>query len=378
VNDTPHLFRPLSIRALTLPNRIVVSPMCQYSAVDGEPQDWHVQHLGSFAASGPGLIMVEATGVEPNGRITPRCTGLYSDDCEEKFAGIVRLVRAIGPSKIGIQLAHAGRKGSATAPWLGGKPLAADDPQAWRTVAPSARPFAPDWPAPKAADDGDFERLRQSFVLAAERAVRADFDLVEIHCAHGYLLHQFLSPVANHRTDAYGGSLDNRMRFPLEIVRAVRRVWPQERPLGVRVSATDWIEGGFNPDEAVRFVAAAKAEGVDYVCVSSGGLAPNGVPPKVAPGYQVHFAEKIRRETGLLTRAVGMIVDPLQAESILAENKADMVALARAFLDDPRWAWRAADALGVSSLALCPPQYKRARPDAWPGAAIKSSRAVAA
>jgi 2,4-dienoyl-CoA reductase-like NADH-dependent reductase (Old Yellow Enzyme family) len=377
LTQPPHLFRPLALRGLTLANRIVVSPMCQYSAVDGEPQDWHLQHLGGFAASGPGLIMVEATGVEPTGRITPRCTGLYSDACEHAFGRIVRLVRGTGLAKIGIQLAHAGRKGSTAPPWLGGKPLPIDDAQAWRTVSPSAVPFAPDWPAPKAADDDDLARLRRSFVDAAERALRAGFDLVELHCAHGYLLHQFLSPLANQRIDGYGGSLDNRMRLPIEIIRVVRSVWPQEKPLGVRISATDWVEGGFNPDEAVRFVAAAKAEGIDYVCVSSGGMVPHGVPPAITPGYQVHLAEKVRRETGVVTRAVGLIADPHQAESILAEGKADMVALARAFLDDPRWAWRAADALGEPSLAYCPPQYKRARPDLWPGAAMKSLRAAA-
>ena len=219
--------------------------------------------------------------------------------------------------------------------------------------------------------------LTQKTAPAAPRALRAGFDLVELHCAHGYLLHEFLSPIANQRTDSYGGSLDNRMRFPLEIVRAVRRVWPQDKPLGMRLSVTDWLDGGFNPDEAVRFVAAAKIAGVDYVCASSGGISPQGVPPAVGPGYQVPRAEKLRRETGVITRAIGMIVDPHQAESILAEGKADWVALARAFLDDPRWAWRAADELGVSSLALCPPQYKRARPDLWPGAALRPLRAAA-
>jgi 2,4-dienoyl-CoA reductase-like NADH-dependent reductase (Old Yellow Enzyme family) len=371
VNEPPRLFRPLTLRGLTLPNRIAVSPMCQYSAVDGVPQDWHAQHLGGFAASGPGLVMVEATSVESIGRITPGCTGLYSDACEREFGRLVQLVNGIGLSRIGIQLAHAGRKGSAAPPWLGGKPLPRDDPRAWQTISASNAPFGPDWPAPKAADSEDLERLRRSFVEATKRALRVGFDLVEIHCAHGYLLHQFLSPLANRRSDGYGGPLDNRMRFPLEIVRAVRQAWPAHKPLGVRISATDWVEGGFDPDEAVRFVAAAKAEGVDYVCVSSGGMSPEGVPPAIAPGYQVHFAQRVRSETGLTTEAVGMIIDPHQAEAVIAEGKADFVALARAFLDDPRWVWRAADALGVSSLAPCPPQYRRARPPAWPGAALR-------
>jgi 2,4-dienoyl-CoA reductase-like NADH-dependent reductase (Old Yellow Enzyme family) len=371
MTEPPHLFRPLSLRGLELANRIAVSPMCQYSAVDGVPQPWHFQHLGAFAASGPGLIVAEATGVEAIGRITPGCTGLYSDACESAFARIVALVKSIGLSKIGVQLAHAGRKASTAAPWLGGKPLPANDPQAWATVAPSSVPFAPDWPSPKAADEGDLQRVRQAFVQGAERALRVGFDLVELHCAHGYLMHEFLSPLANRRSDAYGGPLDNRMRFPLEIIRAVRRAWPSEKPLGMRISATDWVEGGFNPDEAVRFVAAAKLEGVDYVCVSSGGMAPQGLPPAATPGYQTQFAEKIRRETGMTTRAVGMIVDPRQAEAIIAEGKADFVALARAFLDDPRWAWHAADILRHSASAAFPPQYARARPTSWPGADLR-------
>ena len=298
------------------------------------------------------------------------------DDCERQFAHVVRIVKSIGLARIGIQLAHAGRKASTAPPSEGGKPLPADNPQAWRTVGPSAIPFAPDWPAPKAADGHDLTRLRRVYVEAAERALRAGFDLIELHCAHGYLLHQFLSPLANQRTDEYGGPLENRVRFPLEVARALRRIWPEDRPVGMRISATDWAEGGFTPDDATAFVAAAKREGVDYVCVSSGGMTPHGLPPTVngspGPGYQVPFARKVRRETGMITRAVGMIVDPLQAEAIIADGDADLVALARAFLDDPRWAWHAADALGASSAAPCPTQYRRARPDLWPGAALRS------
>ncbi|MBV9220583.1 MAG: NADH:flavin oxidoreductase/NADH oxidase [Methylobacteriaceae bacterium] len=382
MDQPPHLFRPLALRGLTLANRIVVSPMCQYSAVDGVPQDWHFQHLGSFGASGPGLVMVEATGVEPIGRISPKCTGIYSDQCEREFAHVVRIVKGIGLAKIGIQLAHAGRKGSTAPPWMGGKPLAETDPEAWQTVGPSAIPFAPGWPAPKAADRSDLDRLRGAFVEAAQRACRAGFDLVEVHGAHGYLLHEFLSPLANQRTDEYGGSLENRMRFPLEVLRAVRQAVGQDMPLGMRISATDWVDGGFNPDEAVRFVAAAKAEGVDYVCVSSGGMAPQGLPPVasggIAPGYQVPFADRIRRETGMTTRAVGLIVEPRQAEAIIAEGRADFVALARAFLDDPRWVWHAADTLGASAVAPCPPQYRRARPEQWPGAGMRALADAAA
>jgi len=359
--EPPHLFRPLALRGLTLPNRIAVSPMCQYSAVDGVPQDWHLRHLGSLAASGPGLVRVEATGVEPIGRITPLCTGLYSDACEREFAHVVRIVKGIGVAKVGIQLAHAGRKASTAAPWAGGKPLPTTDRQAWRTVGPSAIPFAPDWPAPKAADHADLARLRQAFVKAAERALRAGFDLVEVHCAHGYLLHQFLSPLANQRADEHGDSRDNRMCFPLEVLRDVRGAWPHDRPRGMRVNATDWIEGGVSPDEVVRFVAAAKAIGVDYVCVSSGGVTPRSAPPTggLVPGYQAPLAEKERRETGMVTRAVGLIVDPHQAEAIVANGQADLVALARGFLDDPRWAWHAADALGAPVAAAYPPQYRQ-------------------
>ncbi len=365
--NPPNLFRPLGLRDLTLHNRVVVAPMCQYSAIDGVPQAWHLQHLGSFAVSGPGLVVVEATGVEAIGRITPGCTGLYSDACEAAFARTVDLVKQVGQAKIGIQLAHAGRKASTAVPWRGGKPLAADDPQAWRTLGPSDVGFA-DWPTPKAADMADLARVREAFVQATHRAVRAGFDLVELHCAHGYLLHEFLSPLANRREDAYGGTLENRMRFPLEVLQAVRAAWPQNRPLGMRISATDWAEGGFTLDEAVSFVAAAQAHGLDFVCVSSGGMVPHGVPSSVQQGYQVPLAERIRRETGMLTRAVGMIVDPHFAEALLAEGKADMVALARGFLDDPRWVWHAADRLGVPEAALVPPQYARARPGTWPGA----------
>ncbi len=381
MSEFPHLFRPISLRELTLPNRIVVAPMCQYSALDGVPQAWHLQHLGGFAASGPGLVVAEATGVEAIGRITPACTGLYSDACEAGFARVVALMREVGSAKIGIQLAHAGRKASTAPPWRGGKPLAGDDPQAWRTIAPSAVPFAPDWPVPKAAEAEDLERLRQAFVQSAQRALRIGFDLIEVHCAHGYLLHEFLSPLSNRRTDAYGGALENRMRFPLEVLRIVREAWPQARPLGMRISATDWAEGGFNPDEAAIFVRAAKQVGVDFVCVSSGGLVPGGLPPTVSgaipEGYQVPLAEKIRRETGMLTRAVGMIVDPHFAESVLADGRADMVALARAFLDDPRWVWHAADALGAPQAATVQPQYLRARPTTWSGAKMRNIQLAA-
>jgi NADPH2 dehydrogenase len=367
------LFEPITLRGLTLANRVVVAPMCQYSAVDGVPQPWHHQHLGSLASSGPGLLMVEATGVEAIGRITPGCTGLYSDACEASFVEVLRTVHAVLPVPVGIQLAHAGRKASTAVPWQGGSALKPED-GAWETVSASAIPFS-NWHTPRAATDGDLARIKSAFVEAAKRALRAGFDLIELHSAHGYLMHEFLSPLSNHRTDAYGGSLENRTRFPLEIVRAVRAVWPGDKPLGIRVSASDWAEGGWTIDETVQYIARAKAEGIDYCCASSGGLTHLQKIP-ATPGYQVPFAERIRRETGIVTRAVGMIVEPRQANAIVASGQADMVAMARAFLDDPRWVWHAADALGAE--AACPPQYARARPATWPGAKMRGELAAAA
>ncbi len=362
MSDAVPLFQPITLRGLTLPNRIVVSPMCQYSAVDGIPQPWHSQHLGALAASGPGLLMVEATAIEAIGRITPGCTGLYSDRHEAAFQLVLAGLRAIHPLPVGIQLAHAGRKGSVHAPWLDGLPLTPTEGP-WETISASAVPHS-NWPAPRAATAEDLARIKTNFVAAAQRASRAGFDLIEVHSAHGYLLHEFLSPLSNKRTDAYGGSFENRIRFPLEVIKAVRAVWPADKPMGMRVSATDWVEGGWTIDETVRYVTAAKAEGVDYCCASSSGLIFDAKVP-VGPGYQVQFAERIKRETGIVTRAVGMIVDPKQANDIVTSGKADMVALARAFLDDPRWVWRAADALGVK--AAVPGQYALARAQAWLG-----------
>lgn len=366
------LFEPIKMRGLTLANRIAVSPMCQYSAIEGVPQDWHLQHLGSMAASGPGLLMVEATGVEAIGRITPGCTGIYSDACETAFIKLVKAVKSVMPVPVGIQLAHAGRKASTQRPWEGGGALKPEE-GAWETVSASAIPFS-NWHTPHAATRADIDRITAAFVAAARRALRAGFDVIEVHSAHGYLMHQFLSPLSNHRTDEYGGSLENRMRFPLDTIRAVRAVWPADKPLGMRISATDWAEGGWDIEEAVRYVAAAKAEGVDYCCVSTAGLVHTQKIP-VGPGFQVPFADRIRRETGIVTRAVGMIVEPHQANQIVASGKADMVALARAFLDDPRWVWHAADELGAPS--VCPPQYQRARPATWPGAKLRVELAAA-
>lgn len=360
------LFTPIRLGGVELANRIVVAPMCQYSAVDGVPQPWHNQHLGVLSISGAGLVIVEATGVEAIGRITPGDTGLWNDEQEAAFAALLKGFRSYSPARFGIQLAHAGRKASTHAPWIDrGSPL---EPQegAWTTVAPSPIPFADGGPAPEALDEAGLKRVRDAFVQAAVRADRAGFDLVELHAAHGYLLNEFLSPLANHRADAWGGSLQNRMRFPLEIAEAVRAVWPRSKALGVRINGSDWADGGITPDEAAAFSRELKARGYDYVHVSSGGLVPHAKIPGTQPGYQVPFAAKVKADVQDLTViAVGMITDPHQAEAILQESQADMVALARALLDDPRWGWRAAHRLGAPSPT--PVQYERATKKTWAG-----------
>lgn len=355
---TARLFTPIALRALELTNRVVVAPMCQYSAHDGTATDWHLMHLGQFAVCGAGLAFVEATGVEAVGRITPGCVGLYSDENEAALARIVRFYRDFGSAKIGIQLAHAGRKASAAVPWKGGASLENGD-GAWETSGPSPIPYGPGWHTPAALGDNGLARIKSAFVQATERALRLDFDVIELHSAHGYLLHQFLSPLSNRREDAYGGSLENRMRFPLEIFDAVRAAWPQDRPLGVRFSATDWIDGGWDLESSIAYAQALKERGCDFFDVSSGGLAPE---QKIvsAPGYQTGFAAEVKRATGVTTIAVGRITDPQQAETILVSGQADMVALARGFLYDPRWPWHAAEAL--NGQAPFPPQYLRTHP----------------
>jgi 2,4-dienoyl-CoA reductase-like NADH-dependent reductase (Old Yellow Enzyme family) len=360
------LFTPFPLGALRLANRIVVSPMCQYSAEDGSATDWHMLHLGHLAVSGAGLLMIEATAVEAAGRISPGDLGLYSDDNAAALSRVLRACRRYGKAAIGIQLAHAGRKGSAHVPWAGGGSLAAAE-GAWPTFAPSALPHGEGWQVPLALDRAGMARIAAAHATAARRALALGIDLVELHSAHGYLLHEFLSPLANRRSDAYGGSRENRMRFPLEVAAALREVWPRDRPLGARLSATDWVDGGFSPDDAVAYAAALKSIGFDYVCVSSGGFA-GGRPPGEA-GYNLPFAQRIRSETGIATRVVGLIVEPHQAEAIIASGQADLVALARAFLDDPRWAWHAAQMLGVAPTV--PPQYDRAVPPASNGAALR-------
>jgi 2,4-dienoyl-CoA reductase-like NADH-dependent reductase (Old Yellow Enzyme family) len=357
------LFTPIDLGGITLPNRIVVSPMCQYSAHDGSMTDWHVMHLGTYAVSGAGLFVVEATGVTPEGRITHGCTGLYSDDNEAAMARVVKVYRGITKNPIGIQIGHAGRKASTHPPFKGGKPLGPDE-SPWQTVAPSAIPFADGWHVPHELSTGEIRSVVDAFVDAAERAKRIGFDVLELHSAHGYLLQQFLSPLSNQRKDEYGR---NRMRFPLEVTRAVREVWPKERALGARINGSDWAEGGWQPEDAVAYARELKRAGLDFVCVSSGGTVSHQKIP-VIPGYQVPFAERVRHESGITTRAVGMIADPTQAEDIIASGKADMVAMARAFLDNPRWVWHAAERFNVP--LDYPPQYARSRHDAWPGARL--------
>jgi NADPH2 dehydrogenase len=358
------LFTPLRIAGLEVANRIAVSPMCQYSANDGCASDWHMTHLGMLANSGAGLVVVEATHVERHGRITHGCLGLYSDACEAALARIVAHCRRIGTARFAVQLAHSGRKGSAQRPWEGGGSLKAED-DPWQTIAPSAIPFGLGWATPRAATTEDMARVRDAFVQAAQRAVRIGFDAVELHLAHGYLLHSFVSPLANRRTDAYGGSLENRMRFPLEVVRAVRAVLPSHYPFGARITGSDWADGGITPDDAVACAQMLKAAGLDYVDVSSGGVSADIRNPATA-GYNVAIAERVKRETGLVTRTVGLIIAPEQAEAVVADGKADCVALGRAILDDPHWGWHAARALGAE--VERPPQYKRAGPALWAGA----------
>ena len=353
------LFEPLAIGNLSLANRIIIAPMCQYSAVDGTPGDWHLMHLGQLALSGAGLLIIEATAVSPEGRISPGDLGLYDDANEAGLARVLAAVRAHSPIKIGMQLAHAGRKASSRAPWEGGAQIRPDEPGGWQAVAPSAVPHSPSEEAPTALDAAGLKRLRSAFVSAARRAARLGIDGIEIHAAHGYLLHQFLSPLANRRNDEYGGSLENRMRFPLEVFDAVREAFPAERPVWARVSATDWVPGGWDIDGTVALSHALKARSCAAIHVSSGGVSPQQVI-KLGPGYQVPFAQRVKAEVGMPTIAVGMITEPEQAEAIIRSGEADAVSLARAMLYDPRWPWHAAAKLGAQVSA--PKQYWRSQP----------------
>ncbi|MGE0314186.1 MAG: NADH:flavin oxidoreductase/NADH oxidase [Lautropia sp.] len=350
-----NLFSPFSMRALTLSNRIVVSPMCQYSAVDGCATDWHLLHLGQLALSGAGLLIIEATAVEARGRISRECLGLYSDDGEAALGRVLRIIRGQSTIPIGIQLSHAGRKGSQLKP-ADGRGSIPEHLGGWRTVAPSALPFIPEWQTPDALDRAGMESIVEAFVQATVRCARLGLDMIEIHAAHGYLLSSFLSPIANRREDQWGGSRENRMRFPLEVFSAMRGAWPADRPMGVRCNGTDWDEQGLTPDDAVALARELRALGCDYVDASSGGNSIARIP--LGPGYQVPFAKKIRGEAGIPTMAVGQIRDPHHAEAILADGDADLIALGRGMLNDPRWPWHAAEDLGLRMQVPAP--YARA------------------
>lgn len=352
------LFQPYAIGRLQLPNRIVIAPMCQYSALDGNATDWHLIHIGQMALSGAGLFVIEATAVEPEGRISAADLGLWNDDNEAALRRVLTATRAHSDMPIAIQLAHAGRKASVARPWEGGAQIA---PSAggWQTVAPSPVPHAAHEHPPQALDADGLRRVRSAFVEAARRAARLGIDAIEVHGAHGYLLHQFLSPLANARTDAYGGSLENRLRFPLEVFDAVREAFPHERPVGMRISASDWVDGGWDVEQSVVLAQALKARGADFIHVSSGGVSTAQQIPAV-PGYQVGFAERIRAAVGLPTIAVGLITEAEQAESILAAGQADLIGVARAMLYDPRWPWHAAARLGAQMKVA--PQYLRCAP----------------
>jgi len=359
------LFSPIQLAGLALDNRIVVSPMCQYSADDGCANDWHQMHLGMLAHSGASLVVVEATHVERHGRITHGCLGLYSDDNEAALARVMLAARRAGSAKFGIQLAHAGRKASAARPWEGAQALKPGaDP--WPTMAASSLPWGDGWHTPREVTEGDMERVRAAFVSAAQRALRIGFDAIELHMAHGYLMHGFMSPVSNKRTDQYGGAFENRMRFPLSVARAVRALVPRHVPLGARITGSDWRPDGLTPDDAVAIAKALKGEGLDFICISSGGVTADTRTP-TTPGYNVPIAARVRKEAGVLTRTVGLIVAAEQAESIVASGEADQISIARAFLDDPHWGWHAAKALGAE--VARPVQYARSGPKLWAPAA---------
>jgi 2,4-dienoyl-CoA reductase-like NADH-dependent reductase (Old Yellow Enzyme family) len=355
----PRLFEPLQLGGLSLANRIIIAPMCQYSADNGAASDWHLIHLGHLALSGAGLLILEATAVSAAGRISPADLCLYSDAHQSALARVLAALRRYSPIPAALQLAHAGRKASTRAPWEGGGQIAPDVPTGWRTEAPTALPFAPGQAAPLALDREGMVGIRGQFAAAARRAAACGFDGIEIHAAHGYLLHQFLSPISNRRTDEYGGTLANRMRFPLEVFEAVRAQFPQDRPVWARLSATDWIPGGWDVLQSIEFARALEARGCAAIHVSSGGISPAQSIP-LAPGYQVPMAREIKAHCGLPTIAVGLITQPAQAEAILTRGEADAIALARAMLYDPRWPWHAAAELGAQVEA--PRQYWRSQP----------------
>lgn len=354
--DPSVLFEPLTLRSVTFPNRIFVSPMCQYSSDDGMPNDWHLVHLGSRAVGGAGLVIVEASGVSPEGRITAWDSGIWSEAHADAYGRIVDFIHAQG-SVAGMQIAHAGRKASTEVPWRGGR-LITEGPSSWMPLAPSAIPFHAEDPAPHAMSLTEIEQVTEQFVRATRHCLRAGFRVVEIHAAHGYLLHEFLSPLINRRDDEYGGSLANRMRFPLEVARACRNEWPSELPLFVRISATDWAEGGWDLEQSIALAEELRKIGVDLVDCSSGGAVPHA-KITLGPGYQVPFARAIRERAAIPTGAVGLITTAQQADAILREGSADVVLLARELLRDPYFPLHAAKELGVEM--RWPVQYGRAR-----------------
>jgi 2,4-dienoyl-CoA reductase-like NADH-dependent reductase (Old Yellow Enzyme family) len=360
-NMTVPLFSSFQLRSVEIANRIGVSPMCQYSSDDGFANEWHMVHLGGRAQGGAGLVSLEAAAVLPEGRISPADLGIWKDEHIPALERIAGFIHSQG-ARAGMQLAHAGRKASTASPF-DGQGLVLPDHGGWQPVAPSPIAFAPDYAVPVALDQFGINAIVDAFAQAARRALKAGFDFVEIHAAHGYLLHEFLSPLANQRNDGYGGSFANRTRLLVEVADAIRRVWPDRLPLFVRISATDWADGGWNPDESVQLAHILRRHGVDLIDVSSGGLVPNVQIP-LAPGYQVGFAAQIRRETGIATAAVGLITDPVQANAIIANGEADLVLLARAMLRDPYWALHSATALGQT--ASWPKQYLRAAPQGSP------------
>lgn len=361
------LFSPLQLGGLTLSNRIAVSPMCQYSAKDGLFSTWHLQHLSSLAMSGAALVMIEATNVSADGRICEGCTGLWSDEHGRSLADVLAGARKVaGNVNFGIQIGHAGRKGPTQIPWQGGKPLAPD--QAWEAMAPSPIPLAEGWATPKEMTLADIAQFKVDCIAATRRALAAGVQVIELHAAHGYLLHQFMSPLTNRRNDQYGGSRENRMRLPLEVIAELRTIVPSTHALGARITASDWMPDGIQEADCAVFARELEALGTDYVCVTSGGLILTA-PIKIAPGYQVAFASAVKKVVSkMVVRCVGLIAEPLQAEQVISSGQADQVAMARAFLDDPRWGWHAAEKLGVK--VDLPPQYARAHHSLWPGAKL--------
>jgi 2,4-dienoyl-CoA reductase-like NADH-dependent reductase (Old Yellow Enzyme family) len=350
------LFEPYKIRDIEFRNRVFVSPMCMYSSKDGSPTDWHMVHLGSRAVGGAGMVMVEASGVSPEGRISPWDSGMWTEQHAREFLNINRFVKNQGAVPA-IQLAHAGRKASTAQPWNGGGPVGISD-GGWQPIGPSPIPFDTKYPVPREMTETDIEQLVHQFVASARLSLAAGFEVVEIHAAHGYLLHEFLSPLANHRTDQYGGSLANRMRLPLRVTAAVRGVWPSGLPLFVRISATDWADGGWDLPQSIELSKAMKEIGVDLIDCSSGAMVPHA-KMQIGPGYQVPFAEAIRRESKIATGAVGLITEAKQAEKIIADGQADVVLLARELLRDPYWPLHAAKQLGAE--IAWPKQYERAK-----------------